>query len=183
MIDIETFKARKTCAPFIEGPVAQMLSERMNADRSEIFQAYTYLYHRILTARNDENAGLIAVPQVFTWPVPDDYDFILQHLIVGWDNVGNEEYQASQVRVNLSQNAHNKNFMPLKVHVPTELITTPNARSNFDIPFRYAMPITHTFNASDQIEVSVIQTGPIDSEDGIHIVAHGLRVPKDFKVI
>lgn len=156
---------QKTDPPIITGPVAQMLSERMDADKAEIAQTHSYGFYRRVTL------GTLATATVI-FQIPDDYYYwlsafdVFYPLTAGGDESPSPEMQVSQVERNRVFSA---------IDIPVRLTSSPAQQQ----AIRYRVDVNHVFFPSGKIQLRITPTNATNPTN-IDILSEGLRIPKDF---
>jgi hypothetical protein len=165
---VELHKVGKTTFPIISGPLAQMLSERMNADFAQVHQTHNYTY--------SHEFPVVDPVEYWTIQLQEDYYYHLD-TVQFWippgtdDPVNLKEFLFKVIDVG-------RNRELFQGPIPPRIVTTPSDQR----AVRYRVKLNHTFLPESLIKVEVRYPDTTNWPDDIYSITEGIRIPRDFQI-
>lgn len=173
MNGVEFHQTRKTLAPFIDGPTAQMLTRRMDADFAEVHQTHSFAFSHEWPVEQAIETWIIQIPE--------DYYYHL-NTVQFWIPAGtgdpvnladlvHEIYDVGRNRALFTQSIAGRGNA-----IPVRIMVTPGD----DRPVRYRVKVNHTFLPDSLIKVVVRYPDTTDWPETVYSMTEGIRIPKNF---
>lgn len=161
---IEWQKVSKTFPGLLTGPTDNMVSERMNADLTEIDQSYNFAYY----ARLQTNVAA----EIITFQIPENYYYWLFGFRAFWPLSG-EGDEISSVYFRIVQTSRSRR---LEIEpIPINIYATPGQFQ----PMRYRVDINNPFLPNSRFQFFVTYD-PTNAPEYIDIMTDGVRIPSNL---